>query len=291
MIENPANYYTGLDVADRIISRNVLLFERRTRGALQQKIKGALQRKNLAGRMHHRYVLIRSLQTAGVISVDGKALHLKEGAALLMTPYQFHHYIDLAADELHWLFITFELEKGETQLGKLSHQVINPDTKTDLMWSEIANLWVDEHLDNRVELLPILDRLLTRIHSSSKFEPPLTEESLSTKSEWIVRIESLIFQSVREHWSLEEVARRAGLSERHLRNRFEAQMGISLRDHRSNYQLHLAISLMRNQEFSISDIAELSGFNSQSVFTHFIRRMSGQTPRELRARILSGEST
>ena len=65
-------------------------------------------------------------------------------------------------------------------------------------------------------------------------------------------------------------------------------MGLSLRDYRSNYQLHTAISLMRDMSHSLSDIAELSGFNSQSVFTRFIRRMAELTPRELCRQVREG---
>lgn len=65
-------------------------------------------------------------------------------------------------------------------------------------------------------------------------------------------------------------------------------MGLSLRDYRSNYQLHTAISLMRDVKRSLSDIAELSGFNSQSVFTRFIRRMAELTPRELCRQVREG---
>ena len=50
-------------------------------------------------------------------------------------------------------------------------------------------------------------------------------------------------------------------------------MGLSPRDYRSNYQFHTAISLIRDSTRSLSDMAELCGFNSQSVFTRFIRRM------------------
>jgi AraC-like DNA-binding protein len=52
--------------------------------------------------------------------------------------------------------------------------------------------------------------------------------------------------------------------------------------------LHTAISLMRDVKRSLSDIAELSGFNSQSVFTRFIRRMTELTPRELCRQVREG---
>ncbi len=46
----------------------------------------------------------------------------------------------------------------------------------------------------------------------------------------------------------------------------------------SSYQLSRAASLLRQPERSLGRVAELSGFNSQAVFSRFIRRETGLTP-------------
>jgi AraC family transcriptional regulator len=280
-IKAPKSYYDGVDLPDRVICRNVIVFDRMTRRALQQQ--------HLANRMHHRYVLIRVLKTPGVVSVDGQSFQLNEGDAVLVAPYQFHHFIDLQSDQLRWLFITFDLEQGASILADLSSRSLQPDQAAHRWWGEIAQLWVRKSSEHRTELMPMLDRMLTRLQSTMAARVPGGDDArLDSKNEWIVGIEALIIRSVREGWTFEEVAQRAGFSERHLRNRFEQQMGLSLRDYRSNYQLHTAISLMRDAKRSLSDIAELSGFNSQSVFTRFIRRMAELTPRELCRQVREG---
>ena len=280
-IKDPKSYYDGVDLPDRVICRNVIVFDRLTRRALQQQ--------HLANRMHHRYVLIRVLKTPGVVSVDGQSFQLNEGDAVLVAPYQFHHFIDLQSDQLRWLFITFDLEQGASILADLSYRSLQPDRAAHRWWGEIAQLWVRKSSEHRTELMPMLDRMLTRLQSTMAARVPGGDDvRLDSKNEWIVAIEALIIRSVREGWTFEEVAQRAGFSERHLRNRFEQQMGLSLRDYRSNYQLHTAISLMRDVKRSLSDIAELSGFNSQSVFTRFIRRMAELTPRELCRQVREG---
>ena len=109
-IKDPKSYYDGVDLPDRVICRNVIVFDRLTRRALQQQ--------HLANRMHHRYVLIRVLKTPGVVSVDGQSFQLNEGDAVLVAPYQFHHFIDLQSDQLRWLFITFDLAQGDINAGR-----------------------------------------------------------------------------------------------------------------------------------------------------------------------------
>jgi len=280
-IKDPKSYYDGVDLPDRVICRNVIVFDRLTRRALQQQ--------HLANRMHHRYVLIRVLKTTGVVSVDGKSFQLNEGDALLVAPYQFHHFIDLQSDQLRWLFITFDLAQGASMLADLSYRSLQPDRAAHRWWGEIAQIWTRKDSAQRSEIMPLLDRMLTRLQSTMAARVPGGDDvRMDSKNEWIVGIEALIIRSVKEGWTFEEVAQRAGFSERHLRNRFEQQMGLSLRDYRSNYQLHTAISLMRDMSHSLSDIAELSGFNSQSVFTRFIRRMAELTPRELCRQVREG---
>ena len=280
-IKDPKSYYDGVDLPDRVICRNVIVFDRLTRRALQQQ--------HLANRMHHRYVLIRVLKTTGVVSVDGKSFQLNEGDALLVAPYQFHHFIDLQSDQLRWLFITFDLAQGESMLADLSYRSLQPDRAAHRWWGEIAQIWTRKDSAQRSEIMPLLDRMLTRLQSTMAARVPGGDDvRMDSKNEWIVGIEALIIRSVKEGWTFEEVAQRAGFSERHLRNRFEQQMGLSLRDYRSNYQLHTAISLMRDAKRSLSDIAELSGFNSQSVFTRFIRRIAELTPRELCRQVREG---
>ena len=280
-IKDPQSYYDGVDQPSRVICRNVIVFDRLSRQTLQQQ--------HLANRMHHRYVLIRVLKTAGVISVDGQSFQLQEGDAVLVTPYQFHHFIDLESAQLRWLFITFELEQGDAILAGLSDRRLQPDPETQALWGEIARLWVSGNQTQQAELLPMLDRMLTRLHTTMGTRvSPVDDARLDSGNEWITQIEGLIIRSVREGWTFEEVAHRAGFSERHWRDRFEQQMGLSLRDYRSNYQFHTAISLMRDSARSLSDVAELCGFNSQSVFTRFIRRMADRTPRELCRQVREG---
>ena len=77
-----------------------------------------------------------------------------------------------------------------------------------------------------------------------------------------------------------------GLSERHLRTRFEREMGVSIRRYKANYQLHRAAALMQ-QELPLGRIAELCGFNSQPVFSRFIRRETGHSPSAWRRDLLA----
>lgn len=103
-IKVPMNFYQGLSVSERVSVDNVLVYQRTTRTDLRQAL--------LENRMHHRYVLAFVVDEPGDVFLDGAALALKEGEALLIMPYQYHDYYEIAEENLRWLFVTFEVTRG-----------------------------------------------------------------------------------------------------------------------------------------------------------------------------------
>lgn len=275
----PSSFFLGADAPGRVRTRNAILFLRSSRSSLQQR--------NFANRVHHRHVLILVLESAGRVSLDGEVHPLKPGNALLVLPYQFHHYIDLESESLRWLFVTFELEGEADPITELGHRVLTPQAADLSLWQNMIALWKQrEHPLAAAELLAVLDQLLTRLKGCHS--PDLVKIGQSSrKGSWIARVEALIGESVMDGSSLAQVARQIGLSERHLRTRFEREMGVSIRRYKANYQLHRAAALMQQPDLALSRIAELSGFNSQAVFNRFIRRETGLTPSEWRKSLLS----
>lgn len=283
-LPEPENYYEGVHVASRPVTNNALCFVRRTRQALQQQ--------HLSNRMHHRHVLLYASETGGIVSVEGKSVRVEPGEALLVLPHQFHHYISLDEDRLHWIFVTFELAQGGGSLRLLSHQPLKPDHACLKLWDELLKHWKKSEEDSRSETLPILDHLLMRlclIAPKSRAAVAGNTEGAAPPNDWIAKVESLVIRSISEGLNLESVAQAVGISSRHLRTRFEEATGVSLRDYRSGYQLSRAIALMQNTNLRLGEIAELCGFNSQPVFNRFISRHAEQTPNKLRAELRSDQ--
>ena len=275
-LPEPRSYYRGADAPGRIRTRNAVVFLRTSRSNLQQR--------NFSNRVHHRHVLILVLETGGKASIDGELHALQPGTALLVLPYQFHHYVDLDSDKLRWLFITFEMEEGAERVEEIGHRVLYPGVEEQSLWRQIVRLWPQP--GNAAELLSTLDKLLVRL---ARKETPALGQPLreGPAGSWITRVETLIVASVMDGTTLPEVAEQVGLSERHLRTRFEREMGVSIRRYKANYQLHRAAALMQQPELSLGRIAELCGFNTQAVFSRFIRRETGHSPSAWRRELLA----
>ncbi len=269
-LSSPHSYYEGVDLPTRPISRNVVVFMRNDRASLQQK--------HFANRSHHRHVLMLVLDTPGSVIVDGVEMPLKRHEALLVLPFQFHHYINLTEEHLRWLFVTFDLADGSAPLETVGQSVLPQGEDNLALFGQLTELWQKPASRGQAELLTVLDHLLLRLTRQARGGGPAS----NPESSWIAKAQALVLEAIDEGWTLETVARRIGLSERQLRNRFEAETGISIRRYRANYQLHRATALMRDARLSLSQVAELTGFNSSAAFTRFIRRETGHSPMALR---------
>jgi len=78
-------------------------------------------------------------------------------------------------------------------------------------------------------------------------------------------------------------ARAAGLSERSLRRRCMAQLGMGWDEYRRRARLLSAIEALTETDHSISRITADAGFESQSAFARAFRELIGQSPRAFRA--------
>lgn len=82
----------------------------------------------------------------------------------------------------------------------------------------------------------------------------------------------------------EDVCRAAGLSQRTLRRRFQAELGMGWEHYRRRARLLAAADALATGGRSIAQIAADVGFESQSAFTKAFHELAGETPSAFRAR-------
>lgn len=78
-----------------------------------------------------------------------------------------------------------------------------------------------------------------------------------------------------------EVAKVAGVGERHLRNLFSRHLDLSPLDYLNQIRINKSIELLRNTELSVKEICFQCGFKSPQYFSRVFKQQTGITPREL----------
>ena len=78
-----------------------------------------------------------------------------------------------------------------------------------------------------------------------------------------------------------DVARRLGVSARSLHRRL-ADEGLTFRTLTEDTRREIAEGLLREEQYSIAEIAYLTGFSEQSAFNRAFKRWTGETPARFR---------
>ena len=81
--------------------------------------------------------------------------------------------------------------------------------------------------------------------------------------------------------TVSDIAARLGMSARTLQRRL-AEEGRTYQELVDRARRELARALLRDTQYSLADVAFLTGFSEQSTFTRAFKRWSGQTPRSFR---------
>lgn len=92
------------------------------------------------------------------------------------------------------------------------------------------------------------------------------------------RAVSALHGSPDQDWSLERLARHAGMSRSVLAERFKQLMGYAPMEYLARVRISRASRLLKAQDLSISEIAFRSGYGSDAAFHKAFKRMTGNSP-------------
>ncbi|MBL7077343.1 MAG: helix-turn-helix transcriptional regulator [Kiritimatiellae bacterium] len=277
-IEEPRDYWAGIgDHTSLPIPTNALFFLRQTAQTLQQE---ALQ-----NRSHHRFVLMFNMQAAGTVHVDHLLLPLQPGQALLVLPYQFHHFSHLASEQIEWLFCAFEMEEG-TFLEPFRNRVVSPRRGSMQALNLLLTEWRRcrdsagrgqmQEMQLQIVLLYLLISLRDDLQEQAFDLPP------EPKGKLLRSVNRLMSEWRGRQVTTTDLAAELGLSASRLRAVFKETAGVSLGRYILNYRLNRAMALLRTSDLPIAEIAEEAGFGSPQAFSRIFKQKIGQTPRTYR---------
>ena len=82
------------------------------------------------------------------------------------------------------------------------------------------------------------------------------------------------------HWTLQELAKRAGMSRSIFALKFKQRVGASPVEYLTRWRMLLAADRLKNSRDSISEIAPSLGYESESAFSTAFKRVMGCSPRQ-----------
>lgn len=224
---------------------------------------------------HHRYVFILALKGEGTVCIDAMNLRIRPGEALLVQPYQYHGYTDLAP-QLSWLFFTFEAEPGSwSELANTTHGLGKAE-----MWLalEVVRCWQETAKHDLLHWH--LGLLLERISTL----PGRHRRQGKREADLLVKVNRYALARLDRVVALDELARSIGLSESHLRGEFRRLTGRALGTHLRRLRLQHSCALLHTTDTPVGGIAEACGFDSVYSYSRAFKAAYGISPSDYRRR-------
>ncbi len=91
-------------------------------------------------------------------------------------------------------------------------------------------------------------------------------------------IDEFIFNDM----SVQQISESFGYSAKHIGRVFKAKTGITIHEYINDERLEKAKMLLRDTNYSITDVSSKSGFNNLTYFNRIFKKKFGLTPREFR---------
>lgn len=106
--------------------------------------------------------------------------------------------------------------------------------------------------------------------------------AVSEEADRVKRLIRYIQENLDANLNIEQMAVRFGISSRYVRKYFEQQMGMGCSEYITLLRVGKAKRLLWNPDYSVTDVALMSGFSSSQYFCKVFHKQIGVTPAEYR---------
>lgn len=223
--------------------------------------------------------------------MDNKPISLRAGDILFYHPHQKHHYEFKGSGKItyYWVYFTGkDVQSLLDNFGFSNQKIMNiaiNDRICDLFEHLINEMVVrkkDFYLYSGTYLLQILLEI-------SRFVFSKTNESAST-----LRIEkslSFIANNIKQEISVSDLAAIENLSPSRYRYLFKECTRKSPKEYLTHIRMQQACDMLTMTTFSITDIAEKTGYKNILYFCRIFKQYTGMTASEFRKRSISKDGT
>jgi len=235
-----------------------------------------------------------------VVSGRGNFLHggmnhrLRKGTLFVADPHVDHEITSLRTRDLDLLFLSFAVAEGkgsgatsaeETARGFLrSHSIACQAPELLSLFLAARQFGEASSPQLRRTLFPrLIAELILGIMQALQASAVGERKAGPTEGRDVVSlVTETIDASIGESLNVPEIARRCGLSERHLRRLYHQRTGRSVAAEILNRRMDKAARLLSRPEYSLTEIAEAVGIPDPSQFSRSFKKVHGITPKRFR---------
>jgi AraC-like DNA-binding protein len=221
----------------------------------------------------------------GNFIVENEIYPVKQDDLVIVNPNVEHTELSVSSDPLEYVVLGVEgmsFDFGD-QSGSRNHEIINYRNQRDeLFFYFNAMLRETENKEDNYEDIcqNLLEVVVTILMRNSGH--PILVVATQRVNKVCSRIKRYIDSNYSEEISLDYLAEKAHFSKYYLVHTFAKYYGMSPINYLIEVRLRASKELLETTDLSISQIAESTGFSSQSYFSQSFRRSCDLTPRDYR---------
>lgn len=228
------------------------------------------------------YLLLFTLTGKGKVHTSNADFELTSGQAALIDCMDYHLY--RTAPNETWTFLWAHIDRNGTccyaplfsQEKDGAIQLIDPDHFTSDFQALCLAIEQDV-LISHAEISNLLSSMMTQLLTSRLFPSGQNHENPE-----IEQARKYIQLHCTESFNMDFVAKKFHFSKYHFIRLFKKQVGLPPYEYLIGCRIRLSKKLLCNTSHSISQIAVLVGFSSQSNFIHQFHSTVGMTPGSFR---------
>ncbi|MBP2001452.1 AraC-like DNA-binding protein [Paenibacillus shirakamiensis] len=221
----------------------------------------------------------------GNFIVEDEIFSVQQDDLVIVNPNVEHTEVSVSIDPLEYVVLGVEgmsFDFGDRSVNR-NHEIINYRNQRDeLLFYFNALLRETENKHENYEAIcqNLLEVVVISLMRSSGH--PFSVVATQKANKICSRIKRYIDSNYTEEISLDSLAEKAHLSKYYLAHTFAKYYDMSPIHYLNEVRIRASKELLETTDLSIAQIAESTGFSSQSYFSQSFRRSGGLTPSEYR---------
>ena len=226
---------------------------------------------------HTYYEMILYEPFRGRLTVNGTEIDPSRGAAVLISPLDFHETLVEDGCGASYLKVGFDRAILDSAAAESSY-VLCGGTDGGLLRGLFEEILKSEQGS------PLLPKLIECAACYVKCRGRSICENKRVGGEYTVAVKAakLLNESFTAEITLASVARRLAVSPQYLSKAFSHSFGVGFSEYLSSLRLKFAAELIKTTDDSITAISLESGFGNFSHFSRAFKRAFGKSPRDFR---------
>jgi AraC-like DNA-binding protein len=243
---------------------------------------------------HNSYLVVLFTKGTGVHEVDFNSFKVKPGSVFLLNPGQTHHW-ELSDDVEGYIFLHSKNYYDQSY----SHNTIDSfpffysaqntpciylsktdESKINSLFAEILEEYNSDFMLKYRKICSLLDILyieLSRLHVGKNYRKVFSSSGYSMR---LKQLEQLIDNNFMEIKSPARYAALLNISPKHLNRISQTLVNKSTSELITDRVMLEAKRLLLHSENTVSEIAELLGYQDYSYFSRLFKKACGETPSE-----------